>query len=744
MRMRSLAFVLVLALPFGCAERRLAGPPPAQSTASPATPSPLESANVEAAPPPPAPVLEKTWQEAVRIERWKEAAELLDALDEDELKKPELKYVRARVAIASHDEAKAVGLLDGLESSLPDLSADIARYRAEAELVSGPYPPAIEYFTKAAKARDLAKAAQALARNSEHDKARAMADRAVFAAQKSKSKRDEAWTRVARAKVRREKLGDASAEPDLRWVAVHAPHTPEGREATAALDKLKHPLTQKEKLQAIDALLDVASPDAAREIEKAGKAAPGTPQELHAKAMSLYKARSYTEAAKTFAIVADKHGGTEPEDRYYEARSLARSGKTDDALKELEVVTTKFKASPFNEKASYLSARLALDGGKYDDAASAYEKYLRNFAKGERKDDAQYERAIAQLSSSEPGQARRLLRELWHRAKGDEVNKLKELEGVAAIRAGERADAVALWTEVARSQPLSWAAQAARARLLAADAVAPPLLDPPQGGTPTPIEPKLPAVVSLLASVGLDADAESYLSSREREAMSGYGDRSWEALCSMYGQISRGKRRYKVGTTAVNAQLLFRAPSRAERWAWECLYPQPFAAEVRVLEDAQTIPHGLVYAVMRQESAYDPGVVSPAAAVGLMQLMPGTAQQCANEMSCSYDPAELVSPDVNLKFGSFYLAKLLKMFDGQVLYAAAAYNAGPRAVAGWVGGKDSDADVWVARIPYDETRHYVAKVAANLARYQYLQGGETAVTPLVLALSGATVPDDAY
>ena len=99
---------------------------------------------------------------------------------------------------------------------------------------------------------------------------------------------------------------------------------------------------------------------------------------------------------------------------------------------------------------------------------------------------------------------------------------------------------------------------------------------------------------------------------------------------------------------------------------------------------------------------------------------------------------------MNLKLGAFYLGKLFKMFDGNVLYAAAAYNAGPKAVASWIGGKDSDADVWVARIPYDETRHYVAKVAANLARYQYLQGGEAAVAPIALAMNAATVPEDAY
>ncbi|HVY48616.1 MAG TPA: transglycosylase SLT domain-containing protein [Minicystis sp.] len=730
-----------------CAEQRVAGPPPSQSTAGVLPPvAPPESTAIacEAAPPPPPPKLEKTWQEAVRVESWSEAKRLLDALPEAELARPEIKYVRARVALALHDEAAAASLLDGLETSLPDLASDVARYRAEAELVAGPFAPAAEYFAKSGKARDLAKAAQALARAGQFDKARATADRAVLAAQKTRSRRDEAAARVARAKIRREKFGDAAAEPDLRWVAVHAPHTPEGRDAIATLDKVKHPLTPKERMQVVDALLDVASPDAADEIVKATKGQPETPQQLHTRAMALFKARSYGEAAKTFELAADKHAGSAPEDLYYAGRALARAGKADEAQKRLEVVKAKVRASPYHEKAAYLAARLALDAGRYDDAVKAYASYLRNFTKSERRDEAEYEHALAELSSSDPKAARRSLRELWHRARGDEINKLKELEGVAAIRAGQRDDAVALWTEVATSQPLSWAAQAARARLAKADAVLPPLLDPPQGGTPPPIDPKLPSAVALLASVGLDGDAEALLASKERDAMSGYGDRSWEALCSMYGKLARGKRRYRVAATAVNAQVLRRAPSYAERWMWECLYPQPFAARVRALEEENALPHGLVHAVMRQESGFDPAIVSPAAAVGLMQLMPGTAKQCAGDMSADVETEDLTSPEVNLRLGAFYLGKLMKIFAGNVLYVAAAYNAGPKAVASWVGGKDNDADLWVARIPYDETRRYVAKVAANLARYEYLQGGEAAVAPLVLELPPATVPEDAY
>ena len=195
----------------------------------------------------------------------------------------------------------------------------------------------------------------------------------------------------------------------------------------------------------------------------------------------------------------------------------------------------------------------------------------------------------------------------------------------------------------------------------------------------------------------------------------------------MYGMLSRAKRRYRVGNAAVGYATLMKAPSQAERWAWDCVYPKPHAAAVRKLEEQHGLPRGLVHALMRQESAFDPAVVSPATAVGLMQLMPSTGKAIAAELSMTdYDPAMLTNPELNLKLGAFYIAKLLKTFQGSIPLAAAAYNAGPKAVSHWLAvGKDHDADLWVARIPYDETRGYVAKVMGNLAA----TSGSRAATP---------------
>src|SRR5439155_12150022 len=123
-----------------------------------AAPDASASANASA---PPAPEPPKTWADCVRLARWSDAAERIDALEESDRNKPEIKYVRARVAIAMGDHAKAAALLQHLESDLPALATDIARYRAEAQLEAGPYSEAATFFSRSNKSRDLAHAADA-------------------------------------------------------------------------------------------------------------------------------------------------------------------------------------------------------------------------------------------------------------------------------------------------------------------------------------------------------------------------------------------------------------------------------------------------------------------------------------------------------------------------------------------------------------------------------------------------------
>ncbi len=103
------------------------------------------------------------------------------------------------------------------------------------------------------------------------------------------------------------------------------------------------------------------------------------------------------------------------------------------------------------------------------------------------------------------------------------------------------------------------------------------------------------------------------------------------------------------------------------------------------------VPMGLVHAVITQESGGDPSAISPAGAMGLMQLMPGTAS--------AYGVANAFDPQANVQAGTAYLHDLLQRYHGNVALALAAYNAGSGAVAKYKGIP-----------PYAETRDYVNNV----------------------------------
>jgi soluble lytic murein transglycosylase len=138
---------------------------------------------------------------------------------------------------------------------------------------------------------------------------------------------------------------------------------------------------------------------------------------------------------------------------------------------------------------------------------------------------------------------------------------------------------------------------------------------------------------------------------------------------------------------------------------------------------------------MRQESAFDPEAVSPAHAVGLMQLLPETARAIADELALTHDDARLTSPPYAIRVAARVLRKLIGQFHGNVPLALAAYNGGADSVERWASrAPGMQLDTFVERIPFRETRDYVARVMGNLARYGYLADGEAGVPKVALGL----------
>jgi soluble lytic murein transglycosylase len=388
--------------------------------------------------------------------------------------------------------------------------------------------------------------------------------------------------------------------------------------------------------------------------------------------------------------------------------------------------------------------------GRWKDAARSYATYLRKHGKeGRFLEQARFEQAISWLAGGEPARAAKALSALAETEKSEhETAMLRELSALALAKAGKKEAAIAGFKQVIADRPLSFPALAAQARLLELGATLPPVIEPGKAGAlPAKLVVELPPKARLLHTLGLDADAERELADSEEVIRRSHAPRGDEALCRLYGKLAEAGRRYRVGQRAARWSELDRAPAADNRWLWECVYPRPYEPLVRAAESEKTLPTDLIYAVMRQESGFSPAVDSPAKAVGLLQLIPPTAANVARELSLEYDPLLLSSPDYNIRLGAHYLRKVLQTFGDNVALGAAAYNAGPRAVSRWLdkGGEDLPLDIWVARIPYDETRNYVMRVIGNQARYAYLSGGESAVPRLDLEVpKGLRAAADAY
>ncbi|QJW46652.1 lytic transglycosylase domain-containing protein [bacterium BFN5] len=154
------------------------------------------------------------------------------------------------------------------------------------------------------------------------------------------------------------------------------------------------------------------------------------------------------------------------------------------------------------------------------------------------------------------------------------------------------------------------------------------------------------------------------------------------------------------------------------------LYPYPYRDIIYRYALERDLDPLLVVGIIRTESKFIPQARSPKGAVGLMQLMPETAQWIASQIEYSdFKLSDLEDPEVNIRFGTWYLQSLKKEFKGNEVLMLAAYNGGRGNVKQWmqrygwgIGFKDFE------QIPFKETKEYVGRVLRSKQRYQDLYG----------------------
>jgi soluble lytic murein transglycosylase len=688
-----------------------------------------------------------SWAEAISLEQWAAARDAFDSVHPT----PETaaqRYIRARIALELGDAKLALGLLDDLEAQLPDFADDIARYRTRAQFEVGPYQAAAESFAK--RGGDLLiDAARAFVRAKQPERALETLDRALRETSKSDTRALAELLRLAAETA--ESTGDKTrAAQSYRRLTFELPTAAAAREADTAYERTASvKLSKQERYARAEAFTQAGQRDAVvRELELMSKA-PGAPPPgvdvLRTRAWAEYKSRGdYHKASRLFAQAAQLDSSHRTQDLFFSARALSRANDDETAIERYLSLAKRVPSSSYAEQARYLAARLYLLLGRFREAALGYDDYERRYKSGRYLADARFERGLSRLAlGNGKGALPDLERSIADARDDREKNHRRELFGVALAAAGKATAAAQQWETVIDDFPLSLSALFSAARLRAAGREPPPAIggdEAPSLNLPEPLSIVLPGKVEKLFRWGFHAEAARELYALRSEFIEQHNPHGEQALCQAFGLFSTAELRFGYAHRVVPERVLMRPVTPETRWQWDCIYPSPYAAFVDEQEQLRAVPHGLVYAVMRQESAFKPGVRSPVGATGLMQLMPNTARQAARELGIEDDPKALVSPPYNIQLGTFYLGKVLEAFSGNVVMAAVAYNAGPAAVRRWLrGGQGLALDLWVARIPYDETRGYVRRVVGNWARYRYLAGGTAAVPNIDLALPEVSV-----
>ena len=154
------------------------------------------------------------------------------------------------------------------------------------------------------------------------------------------------------------------------------------------------------------------------------------------------------------------------------------------------------------------------------------------------------------------------------------------------------------------------------------------------------------------------------------------------------------------------------------------LYPFPYQGIVYKYSLEYNIDPFLVAGVIRAESKFIPQARSPRGALGLMQIMPDTAKWIAAQTDQNdFSMEQLTDPEINIRFGTWYLSSLQEEFGNNEILILAAYNGGRGNVQQWM-----QQNAWpenfdqIERIPFEETREYVTRVLHNKRRYQELYG----------------------
>ena len=502
----------------------------------------------------------------------------------------------------------------------------------------------------------------------------------------------------------REKLGDpAAGGAVLRGIYLNSPASPFADKSARELQRLSaagikvEPYTGAELFRRGGTLYGLGrylqAAEAYAEIPLGGESEEFIGKLRLKKGQALYKARRYKQAQTTFANISS--AGVHESDLWF-ARTLDKTGQPEQAYELYIRLAEEPKGGSIAREALLEAAYLKRFQRKWSEALPLFKRYLAA-APSQKSPNVLWEAAWSGYQSRDYQEAATLFKKLAER--DDLREKALYWLGKTLTATDDAEGAEESFAALAAEYPMGYYALISNRW---------------RSGNDFPLPPK-----SLAETLPMPAGFE-----REKALITlGLFDEAAREL-SRAGKNKSGTGIARLYLEMGNYNGAYHTMAREKpKWGdkesatiWRVTYPLAFREDVAKNAASNAVPESLVYAVMRTESNYLPAARSPVGAIGLMQIMPATAESMSKG-----DSKRLTHPDLNIRLGTRHLKDLLVIYDRNLTLAVAAYNAGSGNVKRWQKGLgDLPQDEFVESIPFRETREYVKKVVSSMEMYQRL------------------------
>ncbi len=555
--------------------------------------------------------------------------------------------------------------------------------------------------------------------------------------------------------------GDSgAAAKSFRRVYLGYPLSPEAAQAKTQLQNMgaNAPLTVAERERHANALYFAGRYNEAYDDYRALAADPGIQDaEQHASLLVAAAACDYKlkrAYRQQIAALADTNGEAGAR-RLYLLTELARDrGDLNEQQADVTELEKRFPESPWLAEALYSSGNMYMLRKDYPSAVAYYTELVERFPKICKGNDgpcsdyapsAHWRAAWLDYRLEKYSDAAKLFDEqIAHYPGGKEIPSAVYWRARIYQDQEHQPEKAAAYYLVVKDTYLHYYyAQQAAARLTELGDVKPaeaPELDGIQPSTVPALTDDVPeddahvVRAKLLANAGLN----EYIAP---EIQAAEGSDQWGAFAEAeiyhsYGEDAKAMRVMKRALPFYTSAPIASIPLAY----WRILFPEPYWNTIESESSKNGLDPYMVASLIRQESEFNPTVISYANAWGLMQLLPHVGAEMAHKDGIRhFDSNELLNPLVNIKLGTKYLRQTLDKFEDKQEYAFAAYNAGDNRVTDWrAGAPYHGMDEFVESIPFTETREYVQAIVRNEMIYRDLAARQTGTSTTTTASAKAS------